>query len=84
MPKTIIPIPTPKIRLSSIEDMRRAVQKKLPAPRKAKEKSIQIKRCYRLYKEHHRLLVVKLRYGSLTNFSEIKHSWVHIQRLTGI
>ena len=84
MPSKPKAIPVPHVRISSMETLKRIVHKDKPAPRQAKRKVVQLKRCYRLYKERHKLLVVKLRYGSLTDFSDVKHKWVQIEKLTGI
>ena len=79
-----IPIPTSKVRHSlSLAQMRQFLHKAKPQ-RAVKDKPIRLKRTYRLYKEKHRKLVVRLRYGSLTNYSQIINSWADIEDMTGI
>ena len=48
------------------------------------EKPLRLRRTYRSYSDHTRLLVVYLRYGSTTDFTRLKRGWADISKLTGI
>lgn len=77
------PIPVPRVRLRPLDELQQFVHKDR-VPKLKQEKPIKLTRVYRLYKEKHRLLVVKLRYGSTSDYAQLRHGWAEIERITGI
>ena len=75
--------PTPRIRLNTSEELRTFLLKP-KALRKKKNKRTKLKRLCIRRPEHHKLLVLLLRYGSTTNFEKIQMSWAAISRATSI
>ena len=80
----IIPIPKPHIRLSTTEELERFL-KKDQNPSVSKTKTLKkLCRIKHHYSNHHKKLVILLRYGSMTDFSTIQYGWKEIGNLTGI
>ena len=71
-------IPKPRIRLSKIEEMQSYLRKEKPLVRTI-IKPAKPCRVYRRYADKHRLLVILLRYGSLTEFSRPNHTFRQIE-----
>ena len=70
-----IPIPRAYVRESDPEVLKQFL-KKVPKEKRVRVKKPYVpKRVYRRYSDTQRLLVVGLRYGSLTDFSKIRLSW---------
>ena len=77
-------IPVPRVRLNPLHELARFLQKD-KFKKKAQPKRIGCVRRIKLsYSDKHRQLVVFLRYGSLTDFSELKLRWCDISRRTGL
>ena len=75
-------IPTPRVRTSSMLDIKKFLFKEKHEKRhKKKKKLILPKRMYRTYSDRQRALVLALRYGSLQNFSNVWHRPCEIARL---
>ena len=77
-------IPTPRVRLRAMDEVRAYIRKDKPPEQPRRLKLEKPKRVYRTFKARHRLLVVQLRYGSITDYSRVKHRWFEIVKLTGI
>ena len=75
-------IPTPRIRTSSLLDIKSFLFNEKHEKRdKKKKKLILPKRMYRIYSDRQRAHAITLRYGSLQNFSNVWHRPCEIARL---
>ena len=79
-----LPIPMTRVRLSTRIALQDFLRKEKVERKRIKKQRISPRRVYRSYSEKQRLLVVGLRYGSGTDFTQIQRSWVEIERLTKI
>ena len=71
MPKQRRNIPRPVVRISPPHELERFLRK-MPIQKKLRlKRALSPKRVYRSYSDAHRLLVVGLRYGSDTDFTNI-------------
>ena len=70
-------IPIPHIRKLPLEEMRQYVRK-CTVQKAKRQKKLRLKRVCKRYSETNRLLVVLLRYGSLTDFSRLRNGWADI------
>ena len=74
-------IPTSRVRISDLAELRKFLAKQKKVVKVRKRKAKRIIRVKRTFLDHHRLLVVKLRYDN--DFMKIR-TWKEISELTGI
>ena len=79
-----LPIPMTRVRLSTRIALQDFLRKEKVEKKRKKKQRLSPKRVYTSYSEKQRLLVVGLRYGSGTDFTQIQRSWVEIEKLTRI
>ena len=76
-------IPEPRIRLSDLKDIKALLKKTRPEILRPVKK-IRLRRFRHVYSDKQRLLVVLLRYNSLTDFSQPRYTFPVISEYTGI
>ena len=73
----------PRLRYCSEAEIEKFLKRE-KLQRVKKVKKFKLKRIKRTYSVNQRMTVVYLRYGSVSNFSNIERRWNEISRVTGI